>query len=365
MVLGFFVFLGIFSVILFASAVRTRRLHYLSTPNRDSAASISVIIPFRNEKGNLPHLIKSILEQSSYPHQIVFVDDHSDDEGIQLLERAFNGLSHISIFTLPPGYIGKKQAINLGVVHATGNYCLTLDADVIFQRDYFQSLSESVCADMLISPVVMNSTSVWSSLFAFEYMMFNAFNFMFSSLYINSASGANLLFSRKKYLELNTLKSHDFLSSGDDHFLLRDFQNADLNIKVTNEPTIAVQTKSAENWGEYFNQRIRWFSKTKSRSNIKEVTLGFVLTMYLIGSYVVSVYFLFQNEFSLLFGIIGVRFLIDLFVFSFYTSRLVKLNLFIWYPIYFGVYPFIFAFVLLGSLLYSPTWKGRPVIRKE
>lgn len=364
MELGFFVFLGVFAVVLFASAVRNTKPRFFSSPNGVSTGLISVIIPFRNEEKNLPQLIQAILAQRKQPHEILFIDDHSEDNGKQLLEKAFKEMNHISSVTLPSNLQGKKQAIHFGVQNSTGDYCLTLDADVQFHPDYFQGFSSSVKSDMLIGPVVMNSASFWSRLFAFEYMLFNAFNFAFSSLYMNTASGANLLFSRKKYLELNTLGDHGFLSSGDDHFLLRDFQKANAHIEISNNLTIAVQTNSVRNWSDYFNQRIRWISKTKSKSNWKEMSIGLMLTLYLIGSYIWAISFLIQHDYSLLFGIIGLRFVIDLFVYSNYASRLGKLSLFIWYPLFFIIYPIVFTFVLIGSVFYKPRWKGRPITRK-
>lgn len=333
--------------------------------NEKKEMSLSVIIPFRNEEKNLPRLIESIKNQSVTALQILFVDDHSEDRGKELLEKTFDCEEYISIYSLPDHIEGKKQAIDFGIKKSTGNYCLTLDADVEFHHDYFKSLSDYSNSDMTIAPVIMKSDSFWSKLFSFEYMLFNAFNYCFSSFFIISASGANLLFSREKYLKFNTLNEHSSLSSGDDHFLLRDFQRNKASISLINHLECAVYSGSAATWVEYFNQRIRWVSKTRKKVNWKEQMIGSVLFLYLIGSFILSIYLLIQNDFTLFFGVLSVRFLIDFFVFSNYGTKLRVLSLFQMFPVFFILYPIMFVLILIGSLFYQPKWKGRILIKKE
>lgn len=365
MIVVFFIFLGLFSVVLLgAVAKKSYRLKNLSTQKKDEIL-LSVIIPFRNEETNLPRLIACIQNQDVPPFQILFVDDHSDDEGKALLEKAFEREEYVSIISLPETVEGKKGAVDFGIKMAKGHYCLTLDADVEFSPNYFKSILKFSNSDMIIAPVVMTSVSFLSRFFGFEYMLFNAFNYTFSSFYINSASGANLLFSKEKYLAFNTLETHNSLSSGDDHFLLRDFQFNKASITLNNLFDCAVYSRSVDNWKGYFNQRIRWFSKTKQKTNWKEQCVGALLFIYLMGSFILSIHFLIGNDYTLLFALFGIRFLIDFLVFSNYTARLGKLNQFLLYPVFFILYPAIFVAVLVGSLFYKPKWKGRAIVKKE
>ena len=364
MIIAFFIFLGMFAVVLFIGSAKQRYGSKAKESIDSNEVLLSVIIPFRNEEANLPKLIESINKQSFSPHEILFIDDHSEDKGEQLLQKAFSGEKYVSIISLPATVKGKKNAIDIGVRTATGNYCLTLDADVEFSEDYLKSMSKYSNSDMIIAPVIMLSNSLWSHLFAFEYMLFNAFNYTFSSFYINSASGANLFFSREKYLVFNTLSRHESLASGDDHFLLRDFQQNNAKITLSNQLEHAVYSRSTDSWQEYFNQRIRWISKTKIKSNWKERSVGALLMFYLIGSYALAISLLVQEEYNLFFGVLGLRFLIDLFVYSNYTARLGTLKLFILYPVFFALYPILFVSVLIGSLIYQPKWKGRPIVKK-
>lgn len=361
MIAAYFVFLGVFAVLLFISAAKHKKCEEVE----QECMLLTVIIPFRNEEANLPCLIKSIQAQAVLPHEILFIDDHSSDKGMELLQSEFLGKTFVSIISLPDSVQGKKGAIDFGVKRATGDFCLTLDADVEFNNHFFESILKRLTADMTIGSVIMTSDSFLSRLFSFEYMLFNAFNFSFSSFFINSASGANLLFSKEKYFAVNSLPQHSVIASGDDYFLLRDFQQHSASIVLNNHADNAVYTKSVGDWKDYFNQRIRWLSKTKTTLNWKELVVGLALVVYLIGSFVLAIYLFYQNNFALFYVLIGVRFLIDLFVFSNYSARLGILKLFLIYPVFFVLYPFMFSAVVFGTFFYRPKWKGRGLIKKE
>ena len=360
----YFGFLAVFAFALFLGVAIQRFKHFKAQINNNLQPLISVIVPFRNEVDNLPRLIDSLQGQSIFPHEVLFVDDHSTDGGTQLLEDSFKNNQRVRLLTLPRGVEGKKNAIYTGVHVATGQYCLTLDADVYFGTDFMENIEGYTAIDMTIAPVVMCPSKLWSWLFSLEYMMFGAFNYAFSPFYKSSASGANLLFSREKYIAFNSVNTHANIASGDDHFLLRDFQNNAASIDTVVKREAAVYTDSTTNWGTYFSQRIRWLSKSKRKSNWKEFGVGATLLFYLLGTFVLAFYFLVVKEYNFLITLLGIRLLIDFFVFSNFAVSLGVLRLFIVYPFYFIFYPFLFVSVLLGSLFFQPEWKGRPIFKK-
>ena len=360
MIVAYFTFLGVFAVLLVISAAKHKKFEEA----KQDSKLLTVIIPFLNEEANLPGLIKSIQAQTVLPYEILFIDDHSLDKGKELLETVFLGKTFVSIISLPDSVEGKKGAIDFGVKLSTGYYCLTLDADVEFDKFFFECMLKKMNADMTIGAVIMKSDSFLSRLFSFEYMLFNAFNFSFSSFFVSSASGANLLFYKEKYFEVNSLPQHSALASGDDYFLLKDFQHHSASIILNNHADNAVYTKSVGGWKDYFNQRIRWLSKTKTTLNWKELVVGLALVVYLIGSFVLAIYLFYHNNFTLFYSLIGVRFLIDLFVYSNYAARLGILKLFLIYPVFFVFYPFLFSAVVFGTFFYRPKWKGRGLVKK-
>ena len=240
MITVYFIFLCVLGFVLFTSAAYKQTCSNRSQEPMRNTFSISVIIPFRDEIDNLPHLIECIHLQEEYPLEILLIDDHSSDSGRNLLIDTFVNNERVRVLNLPFQLEGKKAAVRFGVQHARGSHCLTLDADVHFQSTFFNALNNSRISDMKISPVIMASETFLGRLFGFEYMFFNALNFSLSALYVSSASGANLLFNREKYIIWDSSDSHNYLSSGDDHFLLRDFQANQASIDVTNSLELAV-----------------------------------------------------------------------------------------------------------------------------
>jgi ubiquinone/menaquinone biosynthesis C-methylase UbiE len=100
--------------------------------NIDSGNSnplISIIIPARNESGNIDNIFKSI---NNFPidTELIFVEGHSTDQTYQTIEKAI--LEHadrkIKLFKQPGK--GKGDAVRLGFSKAKGDILIILDADL-------------------------------------------------------------------------------------------------------------------------------------------------------------------------------------------------------------------------------------------
>jgi glycosyltransferase involved in cell wall biosynthesis len=91
-------------------------------------ARLSVIIPARNEEGNLPYLLGSLQIQSIEGMDIIVVDDHSEDRTRDIAESF--GVTVIASPPLPSGWTGKNWAVANGYAAAKGDILIFLDADV-------------------------------------------------------------------------------------------------------------------------------------------------------------------------------------------------------------------------------------------
>lgn len=91
-------------------------------------ATISVVIPARDEERNLPHLLRSLAAQSTSPHEVVVVDDGSTDATAEVART--HGATVIPALDRPDGWLGKPWACQTGAGAATGSHLLFLDADV-------------------------------------------------------------------------------------------------------------------------------------------------------------------------------------------------------------------------------------------
>ncbi|HHY81187.1 MAG TPA: glycosyltransferase [Clostridiales bacterium] len=98
----------------------------------------SVIIPARNEESNMPHILKSLMEQTLKPYEIIVVDDFSTDRTREIAESY--GVKVISGTPLPDGWTGKNWALWNGYLQSTGDVLVFLDADVRLAPDALRSL---------------------------------------------------------------------------------------------------------------------------------------------------------------------------------------------------------------------------------
>jgi len=92
---------------------------------------ISVVVPVFNEEANLPSLmdrLEASLRGAGRPYEIVFVDDGSRDDSLEIL-KGFVGREGVRILELTRNY-GQHSAIMSGFSVVRGNIVVTIDADL-------------------------------------------------------------------------------------------------------------------------------------------------------------------------------------------------------------------------------------------
>ncbi|MBN1798741.1 MAG: glycosyltransferase family 2 protein [Spirochaetales bacterium] len=88
----------------------------------------SIIIPARNEEKNIKRLLETIKAQKIQPHEVIVVDDCSDDKTAEI--AAHNDARVIILKELPYKWTGKNWACYNGAQSAQNDLLLFLDADV-------------------------------------------------------------------------------------------------------------------------------------------------------------------------------------------------------------------------------------------
>lgn len=94
---------------------------------------MAVLVPARNERRALPHLLESLAAQVPPPGQVIVVDDASDD-GTGALARSA-GATVIESAGPPEGWSGKCWALHQAQQAASGDVLVLLDADVTLAPD--------------------------------------------------------------------------------------------------------------------------------------------------------------------------------------------------------------------------------------
>src|SRR5262245_36612481 len=113
-----------------------RRLNKVSLEELPNWPRISLIAPARNEERHIEAAVRS-LTRLDYPNlQITIINDRSNDRTGQILDslaREFQQLNVVHLTELPPGWLGKNYAMQLGADRSSGEWLLLTDADLVYE----------------------------------------------------------------------------------------------------------------------------------------------------------------------------------------------------------------------------------------
>src|SRR5687768_13595930 len=103
-----------------------------------SKVGCSVIIAARDEEARIENTVRCLLAQTGIDLELVVVDDRSQDQTPQILERLTREDPRLQIRRvdkLPDGWLGKCHACHIGAQAATREWILFTDADCWLKPD--------------------------------------------------------------------------------------------------------------------------------------------------------------------------------------------------------------------------------------
>lgn len=110
--------------------------------------SLSVVIPARNERGNIEAALQRFPDLGIVP-EIVFVEGHSDDgtwEEIERVSKLYD--DKFSIVCFKQSGTGKVDAVRYGLSHARGEVLTILDADLTMPPELLGRFYEAWCSGL-------------------------------------------------------------------------------------------------------------------------------------------------------------------------------------------------------------------------
>jgi len=91
--------------------------------------SVSVIVPARNEAGNIKNIMKRVPDLGKET-ELIFVEGHSSDNTFETIKKLTDGLSDKKYKVFRQSGKGKGDAVRLGFEKAAGDILIILDADL-------------------------------------------------------------------------------------------------------------------------------------------------------------------------------------------------------------------------------------------
>ncbi len=107
---------------------------------------LTIIIPLKNEEESLPELaewIHRVCTANNYSYEMIMVDDGSNDNSWQVIEKLSTANPAIKGIKFQRNY-GKSAALNEGFKVANGNVVITMDADLQDSPDEIPGLRSMI-----------------------------------------------------------------------------------------------------------------------------------------------------------------------------------------------------------------------------
>ena len=107
---------------------------------------VSIIIPVYNSEKFIKASFESVKKQTFNfeDMEIIFVNDKSTDESLEILKEFQKENDNIFIYTTPEGKKGPGVARNLGLIQATADYVVFFDSDDIMNPEYIETIYEEI-----------------------------------------------------------------------------------------------------------------------------------------------------------------------------------------------------------------------------
>jgi len=168
------------------------------------------------------------------------------------------------------------------------------------------------------------------------------------------ANGANLIFDRQTFFEVEAYKGNKRIASGDDVFLLSKFAKSYPNhIRFIKSKACMVQTQAPQTWHELLQQKVRWASKSK----VKGQQLSKMTGLLIFTSNIAVILALFTGKF----WFVAIKFLLD-FILIWQLNKFYKTPVnWLYFIAGLFLYPFYLIVVLLASIKGGYVWKGRRI----
>ncbi len=274
LVLFTFVLLVVYTALLLYYRFGWQNIPIFPTPGLSYAPAtfITVLIPARNESANISALLDALFAQSYPSHlfEVIVVDDHSTDNTAEIV-RTYPSIKLLLLENfMREGPINsyKKKAIETGIHHSRGTLIVTTDADCFTPVNWLQTMAafyEAYQPELIVMPVAINCSNRPIEIFqALDFMTLQGITGAAVAQKLhNMCNGANLAYTRKAFDAVNGFKGIDSIASGDDMLLMHKIAGKyPEGISYLKSPAVIVQTEPVHTTKEFFNQRIRWASKS-------------------------------------------------------------------------------------------------------
>lgn len=329
------------------------------------AGGISVLIPFKNEEHHIPDLISSLKKQLHPLAEIIFIDDHSSDNSVSIINKASHPHYPIRLIHLDSQKNGKKAAIEKGIKESKYDNILTTDADCTFPVNWISShVSQLSDKNPVVTGPVMiaEGYGFWNKFQQIEMISIQSVSIAIGNMgHPISMSGANLSYKKEVFLKHNPYENNHKTLSGDDIYFLQSLKKNAVGIQFLKQKEICVTTEG-QNFFGYLRQRIRWMKKGSSFSDSLTILTGLIIFISAWSFIFITGNQLFTQEWNQLLLISGaLKIIVDFLLLFLVTLHWKKSELMFWFLPVFLMNVCVIAVLPIIGWWIPVSWKGRKV----
>jgi cellulose synthase/poly-beta-1,6-N-acetylglucosamine synthase-like glycosyltransferase len=326
---------------------------------------VSVVICARDEAANLAENLPGVLLQDYHTtHEVVLVNDNSQDESRYLLEglhKQFRQLNVVELKQEAKLIPGKKFPLSIGIKSAKYEVVLLTDADCIPASEFWiQKMQEPFRNGVEI--VLSYGAYQKSKGLLNKVIRFDTFHTALQYLSYAKAGqpymgvGRNLAYKKELFYRHKGFSSHNHVPSGDDDLFVN-MASTKHNTAVVIDQEAFTLSKPQATFDRWYKQKTRHYSTAK----FYKASHRFLLALYSGTQFLFYPLFIASLIFSywpIALGIFGLRLIMQAIVFRKSMVKLNEKDLFPWFLV-FDIMLFFLYIMFFPALMKKPkaVWK--------
>ncbi len=322
---------------------------------------ISVVICARDEAHNLATNLPGVLVQEySTTHEIVLVNDNSEDESKYLLDefkKSFKNLNVVNLTQDAKMINGKKFPLSMGIKSAKYETLLLTDADCVPASEHWMKLMQDGFDDnieiVLGYGAYKKKPGFLNKLIRFETFQtaLQYFSYALAGMPYMGV-GRNLSYKRDVFIRNKGFSSINQMPSGDDDLFINQVANRN-NTAIVIDKDAHTLSEPKTTFNDWMTQKYRHYTTSKYYKKQHAILLAFyAISQFLVYPLLIAA-LIFTKEYILLTSLWGLRFLIQGTILRGTMKKLNELDLWPWFFL-FDLWSIFYYLFTLPSVWKAP-----------
>ena len=322
---------------------------------------ISVVICARDEAHNLAMNLPGVLVQEySTTHEIVLVNDNSEDESKYLLEEFKKSFKNLNVVTLTQDakmINGKKFPLSMGIKSAKNETLLLTDADCVPASEHWMQLMQDGYDDnteiVLGYGAYKKKKGLLNKLIRFETFQtaLQYFSYALAGMPYMGV-GRNLSYKKEVFIRNKGFSSINQMPSGDDDLFINQVANRK-NTAIVIDHDAHTLSEPKTSFNEWMNQKYRHYTTSKYYKKQHSLLLALYAISQCLVYPILIAGLLFSKEYILLASLWSVRFIIQGAILRSTMKKLNELDLWPWFFL-FDLWSIFYYLFTLPSVWKAP-----------